>query len=300
MMPGHFPAHDVLAVCGRSGLAKTERYSFMKKVLGVILLLLLYVQVANAALVFSAPPRESEAAGKKLYGPLANYLTKILGQKVVYKHPGNWVQYAKDMREGHYDIVFDGPHFSAWRLQKIGHVPVVRLSGSLEFVVIAFKDNHDVTSIDNLIGRRICGIASPNLGTVAVFSLFSNPVNQPMMVNIKGGPKQVLAAFLSKKEKCVAAVIRDNLYNAMPPEKKQLVKVVARSKPMPNQTITIRAEVLESNKDKVYSTLLSGEGSKAADNIFSRFSKKKKFFVPAELKEYDELEGLLEGVVFGW
>ena len=42
----------------------------------------------ESALVLSAPPRESIEEGDKRFGPLADYLSKTLCRKVVYKHPG--------------------------------------------------------------------------------------------------------------------------------------------------------------------------------------------------------------------
>ena len=257
------------------------------------------LSASQAELVFSAPPRESEVAGEDYYGPLIEFLSKVLGDTIVYAHPDNWVQYARDMRDGRYDIVFDGPHFAAWRMKKTDHVPLVRLSGQLAFVVLARSNNDKIKSIESLIGRNICGLASPNLGTVAVFALFSNPVNQPMMVNIKGSPNNVLDTFLNT-DQCVAAVVRDSLYNALPQEKKQLLKIVARSQAMPNQTLTISAKALKNRHDAVTKALLSAEGALAADGIFTRFSKNTKFFVPAAPTDYTDLEYLLEGVVYGW
>jgi ABC-type phosphate/phosphonate transport system substrate-binding protein len=271
----------------------------MNRIVGILLLFAVGTHGAGAALVFSAPPRESQTAGKEFYGPFIDYLSKVLGEDIVYRHPENWIQYAREMRAGQYDIVFDGPHFSAWRMKKTDHVPVVRLNGQLGFVVIVHSDNNDIKSVDDLIGRSICGLASPNLGTVSVFSLFSNPVNQPLMVNINGGPKEVLQTFLNK-EQCVAAVIRDSMYNALPQDKKRLMKIVAKSKSMPNQTITMSAKILEHKKEAVYRALLSDEGFKAADKIFTRFTKDSRFFIPAEPGEYKDLEYLLEGVVYGW
>ena len=74
-------------------------------------LLLLFQSAIAKDLILTAPPREKPEAGQKLYGPIASYLTKLLGKKVVYKHPQNWLNYQHEMRHDKYDIVFDGPHF---------------------------------------------------------------------------------------------------------------------------------------------------------------------------------------------
>ena len=73
--------------------------SLQKQLLCVICLCCFSVS-ANAELIFSAPPRESSNAGAELYGPLAEHLSSLLGEKVVYQHPKNWLQYQRDLRKG--------------------------------------------------------------------------------------------------------------------------------------------------------------------------------------------------------
>ena len=63
-------------------------------------------QVFSAPLKMTAPPRESAEAGVKLYSPIARYLSSVLGKKVIYEHPENWLKYQHEMRNDVYDIVF--------------------------------------------------------------------------------------------------------------------------------------------------------------------------------------------------
>ena len=65
----------------------------------------------------TSPPRESAARGEELYGPLAQLLTVQLGQSVVYERARDWIEYSTRMKQDKYDIVFDGPHFAAWRMK---------------------------------------------------------------------------------------------------------------------------------------------------------------------------------------
>src|SRR5688500_13214269 len=79
------------------------------------------------ALVFTSPPRETPEEGERSYKPLVEYLSKAIGKPVVYKHPGTWGVYRTEMLAGKYDIVFDGPHFVDYRIQKLGHSAVAKL-----------------------------------------------------------------------------------------------------------------------------------------------------------------------------
>ena len=56
-----------------------------------ILLLFLSSSIAVADLVLTAPPRENAAKGQELYGPIADELTKLLGEKVIYQQPKSWL-----------------------------------------------------------------------------------------------------------------------------------------------------------------------------------------------------------------
>lgn len=253
---------------------------------------------AQTKLILSAPPRETYQAGQEQYGLIAEGLSKVLGMEVVYEHPDNWTQYATKMRAGTYDIVFDGPHFAAWRMKHVNHVPVARLPDTLKFLILARADDNQIKSLRDLIGKHICGLASPNLGTVAVFSLYDNPVIQPEIKVIKGGMGNVVQAFF--RGECRAAVVRDKVYLSLPPEKRDLVMIIDKSEDMPNQTITVSTKISIYNRDKIQKYLTSSEGAKAAEKLLSVYSRNNKIFIPVNINEYENLEKLIEGVVYGW
>lgn len=253
--------------------------------------------VFSADVVFSAPPRESVERGEKIYGPLVRYLSEILHEKVVYEHPKGWARYTKDMREGKYDIIFDGPHFGAWRIKNIDHYPVAKLPGNLTFVILANSASKHVNTERDLVGIDICALASPNLGTVVLYNIFNNPVNVPQIYEVTGGFKAVYRAL--KQGKCKAAVVRDNLYYALNAKDKSKVKIIVKTKPMPNQTITV-SKRLAKKVGTLSKSLTSAEGARSSQKLLARFSKNKKAFKSANVREYKNIENLLTGVVWGW
>jgi len=257
----------------------------------------IYTSALHAELIFSAPPREDASKGQETYGPLVNYLSYIIGERVVYEHPDGWAEYANNMRNGHYDIVFDAPHFGAWRIKHISHEPVARLPGSLGFVVVAKKGERDIHKIKDLLSVRICALASPNLGTVTFYNMLGNPVYQPRLYEVNGSFAKVFAAF--KNGKCNAAVLRDSFYYNMDPREKENLVVVTASKPIPNQTITVSPR-LHSKKDIIARKLVSVEGKKAAANLLKRFGANQDNLWSVKSGEFENLDNLLTGVVFGW
>lgn len=274
----------------------------MRTKMAVLLVLgLLNGPVLAQELILSAPPRESADAGKKLYGPLASLLSRSLGKTVRYQHPGNWFKYQKDMREGKLDIVFDGPHFAAWRMAHLNHHAVVKLPGKLQFHLLTRKDNEVIKSPDDLVGRTICGISPPHLSTLSIMAYYNNPVRQPTIKGIRGGMGKVLKAGLDNAA-CDAFVLRTAFYKKkVKPEQKALMRIIYTSPAMPNQVVTVSTQIGKAEREKLRDLLsVRSEGKTATTPIIKRFAPRAKHFLPATDKEYEGYNRLLEGVIFGW
>jgi ABC-type phosphate/phosphonate transport system substrate-binding protein len=267
--------------------------------LSIVVSLLFSGQVMANQLIMTAPPRESAAAGKELYGPIAEYLTKAIGSPVVYQHPGNWMTYQRDMRNDKYDIVFDGPHFVSWRMAHLGHEVLVKLPGNLQFVLLTDANNNKFNTPDDLIGRNICGISPPNLSTLSVLDYYRNPVRQPVIKGIKGGMGKVYKSF--KSGKCEAAVLRTAFHKKkLSEEQRREMKELYMSKRLPNQAISVSPRISPQAKRKIAESLTMGDGVASTAGILKRFGGKAKSFIHANNQEYQGHNMLLEGVIFGW
>ncbi len=254
--------------------------------------------MVSAELIFTAPPRETPEAGQKLYGPLAEHLSGLLNEKVAYQHPGNWRKYKKDMQKGVYDIVFDGPHFAAWRMQKKQAEAAVKLPGQLSFVLVARKDQN-ISDKKQLIGKKVCTLPSPNLGAMTVYSMYPNQMSQPKFTFIKGGFKKVTKSMMAGK--CVASIMRKSFFTKkLPQETRDKLVVLEISKPYVNQGMTLNARIPAAKRKMIIESLTKGEGKNAARPLFERFSANATSFIIAEGKEYDELNLLKKNNMFGW
>lgn len=254
----------------------------------------------QAELVLTAPPRELPEKGEQIYGPLAEHLTTLLGEKVTYQHPGNWLQYQRDLRKDAYDIVFDGPHFVSWRIEHLKHDVLVKLPGTLEFVIVVNRDDKDIKNTVDLVGKKVCGIPPPNLATLTVIAQFQNPVRQPVIWGVEGGYKQVYKSFI--KGDCQAAVFRSVFFEKkLTQEERKDIRVLFHSKALPNQAISVSSRLSVESKDKIIRSLTVGQGKKATASISKRFGGVQAMpFVAAKKNEYETHNELLEGIVFGW
>lgn len=244
--------------------------NFLKQVIIVLFLMQISAAAYSAdTYILTSPPRENLEDGKKQYVPIAEHLTKTTGQTFTYEHPSDWLTYTKNMKDDYYDVILDGPHFISWRVAMLDHTPVARFSGSLVFMLFVKKDDA-ASTINDLTGNLICGLAPPNMATLSVQAEFDNPMRQPLILevtNFKIGFKDMLAG------KCRAAILPVGVYKRMNKEGKvdEKARSVFRSKPIPQQGFSLSKRVPAELQAQVAAALLSEDGHTATQAARKRF-----------------------------
>jgi ABC-type phosphate/phosphonate transport system substrate-binding protein len=242
-------------------------------------------------LVLSAPPRGKAEAESKIYQPVAEYLSRAIGRKIVFRHIDNWLTYQSEMQKGKIDIVFDGPHFVSWRMAALQHEPLAKLPGKLAFVAVVKAGNQDVLDTRDLAGRTVCAFAPPNLATLTFLAEFENPARQPLIVNVESFPQ---AYQMMLAGKCQAAVLRDALYKKLDGEAKQ-ARVVFQSGGIANQAFSAGPRLSVADKDKMAQALVAPETTKTI-KAFLDSENQGKTLVPATMDEYRRHARLLKDV----
>jgi ABC-type phosphate/phosphonate transport system substrate-binding protein len=263
--------------------------SKVKTILAALLLLSSAVCLpASANLILSAPPLGKPEAQEKIYTPLAAYLSKVLGETVEYRHPNNFGLYQAEMQLGKYDIVFDGPHFSEWRVRKLHHEILVKAPGQLQFVVVVKDKDREYQSLQDLRGRSLCGLAPPNLATQTVFQHFK--IAQPNLLLSPSFPeafKQMLAG------KCTAVILAKRMYAKLVKSAPLKSRVIFTSKAFPSLTITASKKISKKQKNILKKKLLSPE-AKAAMPVFIKQYTAGRGLKPANPQDYQGMEQLLK------
>ncbi len=243
-------------------------------------------------LVFSAPPRESPEEGARLYGPVAEYLSRVTGRKIVYRHPQNWLSYQTEMLKGSYDIVFDGPHFNSWRASHLQHTPLARLQEEHAFSVIVRRHEQEITELKQLAGRKVCALNPPNLGTLALLDEFDNPLRQPLILDSLGWKKVYEGVVIDKR--CVAGVLPvANLkkYDGGG----QFTRILFRTRAMPNQAFSAGPRVPSELQAHIAAALVSTEGKAATAALRAAYGAEQGL-VAARKEEYTGLDSYLNGI----
>lgn len=265
------------------------------------LLLVMVPGTVAAELIFSAPPRESAEDGEALYAPIAERMSELLDREVEYVHPDGWLEYSNAIRDDEYDIVFDGPHFAAWRIREHGHRPVARLAGELKFYVVIDRDNDDISDLDDLVGKRVCGPASPNLGTLTFLSQYDNPLQQPAVYSPSGGFVRMFKGL--EDGECDAAVMRTlAFHNALEPNQQGTARIIYESDSMPNQGFTASSELSQVERDQLRHGI-TGEpapGDPLAALVDRFGGGEASRFIESTAEEHEGVDNVLRGVIRGW
>ncbi|HEY5683551.1 MAG TPA: PhnD/SsuA/transferrin family substrate-binding protein [Sulfuricaulis sp.] len=175
--------------------------------------------------------------GERTCQPIAEYLSRVTGKNIVYRHPKSWLTYQTEMQSGNYDLVFDGPHLNSWHISHLRHSALVKVAGEHAFAVVVRKDNSGVTELKQLAGQKVCGIKPPNLGTLSVLAQFDNPMRQPLIINNIGWTSAYEGVAFEKK--CAAAIVPVANLKTFP-NHETIVRVLYNSKVLPNQAFSAR------------------------------------------------------------
>lgn len=246
----------------------------------------------GTSLILSAPPRGTLAEETQNYQPVADFLSRIVGRKVVYEHSGNWLSYSQNMTQGKYDFVFDGPHFNGWRMEKQNHTPLVKLPEDFIFVVVVKAGNTAIQDMKKLAGRRICAHAPPNLGTLTMLNQFDNPSRQPLIVEVQRWDNSYKGLIAGK---CVATVLPIKSKEKFDKDK-NLTRVVYTSQVLPNQAISAGPRIAPEIQARLKQALLSEDGKAATAKLRSAYAGKD--FVAATREEYAGLGLYLKDALY--
>ena len=253
-----------------------------------LLLSAITCQSVSANLVLSAPPLGKAAAERKVYEPVAAYLSGILGETVEYHHPSNFGLYQAEMQLGKYDIVFDGPHFSEWRVVKMNHEILVKAPGQIAFVVVVKDSDKEYQALSDLKGRSMCGLAPPNLATQTIFQQFK--IAEPHLLlspSFQAAFKQMLAG------KCTSVILAKNMYSRLASNALVKSRVIFTSREFPSLTLTASKKIGEAKLAELRKKLVSPEANTAMPGFMKQYTAGRGL-MPANPEDYLGMEQLLK------
>jgi ABC-type phosphate/phosphonate transport system substrate-binding protein len=204
-------------------------------------------------LVLSAAPRNIPEDSEKIFAPIAGYLSQVLGRPVVYRRPATMSDYQSDVLAGSYDIVFDDPQVTSWRIARQQYKALVKIPGEFAYTAVVRANNARITDLKQLAGRKICALAPPNLGTLIMYEQFDNPMRQPAMI-VGSDDNQNYQSLM--KGECEAAILPlgqlQRLDSAAP-----RTRIIFRSATLPQQAFAAGPRLTISERGKIMDALQS-------------------------------------------
>ena len=161
--------------------SKSSRWSRVVSAIGLAVLVSgLGVAKANE-LTLSISLGIPAQGAMQVYQPVARYLSEATGQRVRLELSHNALSHWQLMRRDNYDLVLDGPAFTAYRAAKMGYTVVAKMPDVLSFSLVAHVDLM-LFEPTELIGRTVASQPPPSLGALRLTELFPNPMRQPDMI----------------------------------------------------------------------------------------------------------------------
>ncbi len=146
-------------------------------ILGILSLLSTAAQAATWR--FAVPPFLPKTEMEKQYAPLMEFLATSTGEKFELITSNSYLSYWDSAKKGGaYDLVIDNAPMIDFRVQRQKFNVLAKITGVISQSVVT-NEKTTIFETNELIGKKVAAVASPNLSALAMFQIFPNPMRQP-------------------------------------------------------------------------------------------------------------------------
>lgn len=236
-----------------------------------------------AELTFGIHPVLPQQRTLEVYQPLADYLAEATGQKIKLATSSNFLTHWQLMKRGAYDLVLDGPHFTDYRVKKMGYTVLAKLPDVVSYTLVA-NENLMVLEHHELVGKTIATTPSPALGALRLGELYPNPLRQPVIVETADSEA---AAELAVQGKAAGAMIPAPLVGRYP----ELITVTTTTQ-VPSPGISASPAVSPELQQALRRALVNAHTTTAGKAALAALNAPA--LEPADHTTFDGLERLLQ------
>lgn len=130
-------------------------------------------------------------------------------KKITVKNTDFWHPYVQGLRQGRRGIYFTAPHFAHWAIEKHEFIPLLKLAGRLQYVLVSRRSNLDIFEVSDLARKRICASKAPNLDFILANSALSKSLNSPLII----AQRSAFKSMLNNHSQCDAYVVSEHLFS---------------------------------------------------------------------------------------
>jgi ABC-type phosphate/phosphonate transport system substrate-binding protein len=246
------------------------------------------VNADPAELRLAIQPVLSESRTRAAFAPLAEYLQKATGRKVVIKTMPNFLAYWDLVRKAdEYDLSLDAAHFTSYRADKGEFEVLAKIPDFVSYSIVVRQENL-VFEPSELTGKSVATLGAPSIGAARLNAMFPNPMRQPTMIEVSSAETgmqkllsgEVFAAILP------TPIVAQYMGNNEP------VSVVSTTEPIPHIALCASIRLDAATRENIRSALTGAaettEGQKMLREIgFAKFD-------PATSRIYEGQAGILK------
>jgi hypothetical protein len=255
-----------------------------------VLAVLSSAQALATEFKFAVEPNYTQDKQVEVYGPLIQYLNKTTGHHFTLVTSRNFQFFWRDIRqEVPVDFMFAEAHFTDYRMQRSGFVPLVKTAEKSSFTVLA---NEEVAKrgINSLIGYSVVTMPSPSLGFALLTEIFPDAIRQPNVLSSgkswRDGVEMVFA------EETDAAIVPTWLKDQYP----NLIAMTT-TREFPGAAVSAAPSVDAAARQAVTDALLKLHEDATAFEVLNELGISQ--FVPVTAEEYHGYDKLLKSF-FGY
>jgi len=128
---------------------------------------------------FAVPPFLPQAELKAQYTPLIEFLNATTGENFELVTSSSYLSYWNTaIKGGAYDLVLDNAPMIDFRVQRQKFTVLAKITGVISQSVVT-NEKTNIFEANELVGKKVATVATPNLSALAMFQIFSNPMRQP-------------------------------------------------------------------------------------------------------------------------
>ncbi len=132
-----------------------------------------------AGLRLAVPPFLPQAEMQANYSKMTDYLSQALGMPVELVTHGSYLAYWDTMRKGAgYELVFDNAPMIGYLVRRQNYSVLAKITGVISLSLVSRGDD-PILDPEELVGKPVAAIPSPNLSALMLYEMFPNPLRQP-------------------------------------------------------------------------------------------------------------------------
>ena len=203
-------------------------------------------------LILAIQPAHNEAATRKIFQPLADYISRASGKECVLLIHPDFFSYWNTIRKGTgYDLVLDEAHFTDYRISKLGFTVLAKAPNMVTYSLIVAANN-PLRDPARLNGKRVATLGIPSVGAARLNAIFPNPTRQPITIETNSFEE----GFKMLEDGAVSAAILPTPFVSQRLAAGAAVRVVLLTEPIPHMALSAAPTLDESVRDAVRKALL--------------------------------------------